>query len=49
MMVELSGKEKLGRFKWMIMYVVNEDRQVVGISEQDAEDRKNWKQMICCG
>lgn len=29
--------------------MVREDMQVVGATEEDAEDRKRWKWMICCG
>ena len=31
------------------MAIVNEDMQVVGRTEEDAENRKRWKQLICFG
>lgn len=31
------------------MAIVKEEVQVVKATEEDAEDRKRWKQMICCG
>ena len=32
----------------MFMDMLREDIQVVDVIEEDAEDRKRWKQMICC-
>lgn len=26
-----------------------EDMQVVGMTEEDVEDRSRWRKMICCG
>ncbi|MBN3293353.1 YSM6 protein, partial [Polypterus senegalus] len=49
MRIELSGKRKRGRSKRRFMDVVREDMQVMGVTEQDDEDRKIWKKMICCG
>ena len=31
------------------MDVVREDMKLVGVREEDAEDRIRWRQMICCG
>ena len=31
------------------MDVVREDMQIVGVTEEDAEDRKRWRRMIHCG
>ncbi|XP_051788831.1 uncharacterized protein LOC127529414 [Erpetoichthys calabaricus] len=47
--IELPGKRKRGRPKQRFMDVVREDMQVMGVTEQDAEDRKIWKKMIRCG
>ncbi|XP_051788839.1 uncharacterized protein LOC127529415 [Erpetoichthys calabaricus] len=47
--IELPGKRKRGRPKRRFMDVVREDMQVMGVTEQDAEDRKVWKKMIHCG
>ncbi|XP_051780460.1 uncharacterized protein LOC127527026 [Erpetoichthys calabaricus] len=38
--IELPGKKKRGRSKRRFMDVVREDMQVMGVTEQDAEDRK---------
>ena len=29
--------------------MVKEDMQIVGVTEDDAEDRERWRMMICCG
>ncbi|KAG2462952.1 YSM6 protein, partial [Polypterus senegalus] len=47
--IELPGKRKRGRPKRRFMGVVREDLQVMGVTEQDSEDRKIWKKMIRCG
>lgn len=47
--MELPGKKKRGRPKRRFIDVVGEDMQVVGMTEEDREDRKRWKQMIHCG
>ena len=49
MKMEVPGRRKRGRPKRRFRDVVKEDMQVVGVSEQDAEDRNRWKGMICCG
>lgn len=30
------------------MYVVKKDMKLVGVREEDAEDRVRWRRMICC-
>uniref|UniRef100_A0A8C4T6K4 Luteinizing hormone/choriogonadotropin receptor n=1 Tax=Erpetoichthys calabaricus TaxID=27687 RepID=A0A8C4T6K4_ERPCA len=47
--IELPGKRKRGRPKRRFMDVVREDILVVGVTEQDVDDRMIWKKMICCG
>ncbi|XP_051790978.1 uncharacterized protein LOC127529870 [Erpetoichthys calabaricus] len=47
--IELPGKRKRGRPKRRFMDVVREDMQVMGVTEQNTEDRKIWKKMIRCG
>lgn len=47
--MERPDKRKRGRPKRRFTDVVMEDMQVVGATEEDAEDRKRWKQMIRCG
>lgn len=40
----------LGRSsKRWFMDVVREHMQMVGVAEEDAEDRKSWKRMMHCG
>ena len=46
--MELPGKKKSGRPKRRFIDIVREDMQVVGATEEDAEDRKTWKEMIRC-
>lgn len=31
------------------MEVVKEDMRVIGVSEEDAQDRVRWRWVICCG
>ena len=31
------------------MDIVKENMKIVGVREDDAEDRVRWRQMICCG
>lgn len=38
--MELPGKRKRGRPNRRFMYVVEEDKQVVGMADKDTEDRK---------
>ena len=47
--MELPGKRKRGRSKRRFIDMVREDMQVVGATEEDAENRKRWKQVIRCG
>lgn len=45
--LELSGKMKRGRLKRRFIDMVRED--MVGVTEEDTEDMKRWKQWIPCG
>ena len=47
--MELPGKRRKGRPKRRYMDAVREDMRVVGVTEEDAEDRTRWKRMIRCG
>ena len=47
--MELPGKRRKGRPKRRYMDAVREDMRAVGVTEEDAEDRGRWKQMIRCG
>ena len=47
--MELPGRRQRGRPKRRYMDVVNVDMQVVGVKEEDAEDRERWKGLIRCG
>ncbi|KAF7647373.1 hypothetical protein LDENG_00173260 [Lucifuga dentata] len=38
-----------GRPKRRFMDVVKEDMKLVGVREEEAEDRVRWRQMIGCG
>ncbi|KAF7645083.1 hypothetical protein LDENG_00132800 [Lucifuga dentata] len=38
-----------GRPKRRFMDVVKEDMKLVGVREEEAEDRVRWRQMIRCG
>ncbi len=44
---ELPGKRKRGRPKGRFMDVVKQDMAGVKVTEEDTEDRNNWK--IRCG
>ena len=46
--MELPGRRPRGRPKRRFMDVVKEDMRVVGVREDEAEDRVRWKQMIRC-
>ena len=46
---ELPGRRSRGRPKRRFMDVVKEDMKVVGVREEDAEDRVRWRQLIRCG
>ena len=47
--MELPGKRKRGRPKRSFMDVVNEDMAEVEVTEEDTEDRSNWRWKIRCG
>ena len=47
--MELPGKRKRGRPKRRFMDVVKEDIAQVEVTEEDAEDRSNWRWKIRCG
>ncbi|KAK8377975.1 hypothetical protein O3P69_018707 [Scylla paramamosain] len=42
-------KRKRGRPKRRFMDAVKGDMQVVGVTEEGAEDRGHWRRVICCG
>ena len=46
--MELPGKRKRGRPKRRFMEVVKEDIAEVEVTEEDTEDRTNWKWKIRC-
>ena len=41
--MELPGKRKRGRPKRICMDVVREDTAEVEVTEEDTEDRNNWR------
>ena len=47
--MELPRKRKRGRPKRRFMDVVKEDMAEVEVTEEDAEDRRNWRWKIRCG
>ena len=47
--MELPGKMNRGRPKKGFMDVVKEDMAEVEVTEEDTEDRSNWKWKIRCG
>ena len=47
--MELPGKRKRGRPKRRFMDVVKEDIAEVEVTEEETEDRDNWKWKIRCG
>ena len=47
--MELPGKRKWGRPKSRFMDVVKEDMAEVEVTEEDTEDRNNWRRKIRCG
>ena len=47
--MELSGKRKRRRPKRRFMDVVKEDMAEVEVTEEDTEDRNNWRREIYCG
>ena len=46
---ELPGRRPRGRPKRRFIDVVKEDMKVVGVREEDTEDRVRWRQLIRCG
>ena len=49
MRMELPGKRIRGRPKSRFMDVVKEDMAEVEVTEEDTEDRNNWRWKIHCG
>ena len=49
MKLELSSRSPRGRLKERFMDVVKENMKLVGVREEDAEDRVRWRWMIRCG
>ena len=47
--MDLPGKRKRGRPKRRFMDVVKEDMAEVEVTEEDTEDRSNWRWKMHCG
>ncbi|KAF7662280.1 hypothetical protein LDENG_00240050 [Lucifuga dentata] len=47
--LELPGRRPRGRSERRFMDAVKEDMKLVGLREEEAEDRVRWRQMIRCG
>ena len=47
--MELPAKRKQGRPKRKFVDVVKEDMAEVEVTEEDTEDRINWRRQIRCG
>lgn len=47
--MELADKRRRQRPKIRFISVVRDDMQVADVKEEDAVDRKRWRQLICCG
>ncbi|KAI5106417.1 hypothetical protein C0J45_4114, partial [Silurus meridionalis] len=47
--MEPPGRRKRGRTRRRFLDVVRKDMQVVGLKEEDVEDRGVWRRMIRCG
>ena len=47
--MELPGKRKRGRPKRRFIDVVKEDMAEVEVTEEDTDDRYNWRSKIRCG
>ncbi len=47
--MDLPGKRKRGRPKRRYMDVVKENMADVEVTEEDTEDRNNWRWKIRCG
>ena len=46
---KLPDRRPKGRPKRRFMDVVKEDMKLVGVRDEDEEDRVRWRQMIHCG
>ena len=49
LLVEFPGKSNRGRPKRRFVVVVKEDMVDVEVTEEDTEDRANWRWKIRCG
>ena len=47
--MELPGKRKRGRPKMRFMDAVREDMTAVEVTEEDAEERTEWRRRLRCG
>ncbi|XP_063881686.1 uncharacterized protein LOC135111938 [Scylla paramamosain] len=47
--MDLPGRRKKGRPKRRFMGAVKGDMQVVGVTEESAEDQAHWRRVIRCG
>ena len=47
--MELIGKRKRGMHKRRFMDAVREDKTAVDVTEEDAEERADWRRRIRCG
>ncbi|XP_063885538.1 uncharacterized protein LOC135113848 [Scylla paramamosain] len=47
--VEEPGRRKRGKPKRRFMDAVKKDMQVVGVTEEGAEDQAQWRRVICYG
>ena len=47
--MQLPGKRKRGRPKMRFTDAVKEDMAEVEVTEEDTEDRSEWRWKICCG
>ena len=47
--MELPGKRKRGRPKRRFMYAVREDMTAGEVTEEDTEERTEWRRRIRCG
>ena len=45
----LPGRRRRGRPKRRFMDAVKEDMNLVGVVEDDAQDRARWRRLIRCG
>lgn len=45
----LPCRRKGGRRQRSLTGVVKEDKQGVGVAEEDTVDEVRWRQLICCG